>query len=115
MIRDMGGKVNIDLYTDSTTGKGMATRIGLGKVRHLDTGLLWIQHHVGRQDIRLKKVDGKANLADVGSKDITVEVLTSLMDRMNFKEAKGRHAKALKVADGVVDLPSTCVDEGGDG
>ncbi|CAK0797196.1 unnamed protein product [Prorocentrum cordatum] len=56
MIRDMGGQVSIDLHTDSTAGKGIASRVGLGKVRHLDTGLLWLQHHVNRRDLRIKKV-----------------------------------------------------------
>ena len=98
MIRDMGGQVSIDLHTDSTAGKGIASRVGLGKVRHLDTGLLWLQHHVNRRDLRIKKVHKDENLADIGTKAVSVTVQETLMKLMNFREATGRHPKALKVA-----------------
>ena len=98
MIRDMGGQVAIDLHTDSTAGKGIASRVGMGKIRHLDTGLLWLQHHVNRRDLRIKKVHKDKNLADIGTKAINVTVQETLMNLMNFKEAHGRHPKALKVA-----------------
>ncbi|CAK0871008.1 unnamed protein product [Prorocentrum cordatum] len=98
MIRDMGGQVSIDLHTDSTAGKGIASRVGLGKVRHLDTGLLWLQHHVNRRDLRIKKVHKDENLADIGTKAVSVTVQETLMKLMNFREATGRHPKALRVA-----------------
>ena len=98
MIRDMGGQVAIDLHTDSTAGKGIASRVGMGKIRHLDTGLLWLQHHVNRRDLRIKKVHKDKNLADIGTKAINVTVQETLMNLMNFKEGHGRHPKALKIA-----------------
>ena len=40
---------------------GEASRVALGKVRHLDTGLLWIQHHVIRRNLHIHKVAGSDN------------------------------------------------------
>ena len=57
MARDMGRKVSIRLHTDSTASKGIASRVGLGKIRHLDTGLLWVQHHVYKVAVPENKVD----------------------------------------------------------
>ena len=47
MLEDFGNEVKyVVLFTDSTAAKGMAGRSGLGKVRHLDCGLLWLQNLV---------------------------------------------------------------------
>ena len=37
MFGDLGVQVGIDLLTDASAAKGIAMRIGLGKVRHLET------------------------------------------------------------------------------
>ena len=51
MARDLGRKVSIRLYSDSTVSNGIASRVRLGKVRHLDTRPLCIQRHVNRQNL----------------------------------------------------------------
>ncbi|CAK0837788.1 unnamed protein product [Prorocentrum cordatum] len=96
MIRDSA--VSLDLHTDSTASKGIASGVGLGTVRRLDTGLLWLQHHVNRKDLRVKKVRKDENLANIGTKAVSVTVQETLMNLMGFKEVAGRHPKALKVA-----------------
>ncbi len=95
MARDFGDELTLDLRTDSSASKGMASRIGLGKVRHLDTALLWLQHHVNQKKIRLHKEPGSENLADVGTKDVPEVTMKKMMSLMGFKEASGRHPKAL--------------------
>ena len=40
---DLGISLSLRVRTDATAAMGMARRLGIGKVRHLDTGLLWIQ------------------------------------------------------------------------
>ena len=63
------------------------SRVGLGKIRHLDAGLLWIQHHVSRRNLQIDKAAGSENKA----KDVNAETITTLMKAMNFKESKERH------------------------
>ena len=43
MLRDLGIEAKIALYTDSTAGRGIIHRAGLGKLRRLETEYLWLQ------------------------------------------------------------------------
>ena len=63
--------------TDTTASKGVACKVGLGNIRHLDTGLLWILHNVYRKNIQVVKVMELENKADVGMKDVSADVLSS--------------------------------------
>ena len=41
MARDVGDERVVRIATDSSASKGIASRLGLGNIRHLDAGLLW--------------------------------------------------------------------------
>ena len=43
-------------------------RIGLGKVRHLETSQLWLQSKDASGDVSVHKIDGKDNVADALTK-----------------------------------------------
>ena len=90
-------RVSSRLHTDSSVSKGIASRVELGKIRHLDTGLLWVQHHVSRRNVQTHKVAGPENGADIGTKDLNAETLVKLMKAMNFEEMAGRHPRALEI------------------
>ena len=49
-------RVSSRLHTNSSVSKGIASRVELGKIRHLDTGLLWMQHHVSRRNVETRKL-----------------------------------------------------------
>ena len=52
---DLCGHVSIK--SDATAAIGMVHRLGMGKVRHVAVGDLWIQHHVrSREKSRLQNV-----------------------------------------------------------
>ena len=68
ILKDLGVESSVSVYTDSTAAKGMGSRTGLGKMRHLEVKMLWIQEAVGRGVITLRKVDGKLNPADILTK-----------------------------------------------
>ena len=48
LFKDLGVDVEVQINTDSSTGKSVASRRGAGKIRHLDTRDLWIQERVAR-------------------------------------------------------------------
>ena len=48
LLEDLGITLKIRVLTDATTGKAIASRRGLGKVRHIATHELWIQDKVMR-------------------------------------------------------------------
>ena len=43
IAKDLGETLELEVGTDSTAAEGICKRRGLGKVRHLDTNLLWVQ------------------------------------------------------------------------
>ena len=47
LAEDLGAEVSLELGAHSSAAKGVLGRLGLGKIRHLETGLLWIQHFLG--------------------------------------------------------------------
>ena len=67
ILMDMGvqsGSELISINTDASAAMGMASRKGLGKVRHIDVSQLWIQQKVAEGIIRLRKVPGTLNLSN---------------------------------------------------
>ena len=46
IAKDMGLDFSITLSTDSSAAKGIATRKGLEKVKHLETRTLWAQDKI---------------------------------------------------------------------
>ena len=55
----------IDVETDSTAAIGMCSRTGVGKTRHIQVRWLWIQDAIRDKVVRLRKVKGTDNEADM--------------------------------------------------
>jgi len=77
MLKDFGVEVAIRVNTDASAAKGMANRKGLGKVRHIEVNQLWIQDRVAKGDIEIRKVNGKENIADILTKHVNAEDISS--------------------------------------
>ena len=70
LARDLGLELEGTLHTDANAAIGIAAREGLGKVRHLNVQYLWIQDRVRGGDIKLSKVPGPENPADLLTKHL---------------------------------------------
>ena len=70
LAKDLGWEmgVKVKVKTDSTAAKAVATRRGLGKLRHIELKFLWVQEAVAKGRISIKKVSGVWNPADVLTK-----------------------------------------------
>jgi hypothetical protein len=68
MCRDLGVELNIVLHTDSSACKGICNRRGLGKIKHMDVQMLWLQSMVYAGAIVMRKVLGTENPADLMTK-----------------------------------------------
>ena len=75
--RDLGYEFNLRIWVDSTTAKAIVTRLGLGKVRHMDVKFLWAQEALRRKLFEMRKITGERNPADV---------LTKAMSMVEMKE-----------------------------
>merc|ERR1711873_117941 len=81
MLADLGINLTINLNTDSSAAKGIASRRGLGKVRHIELCELWLQDQVARGRIALPKVSGMDNFSDSLTKS---ESLDRIMQSMKM-------------------------------
>ena len=48
----------IEICTDASAAKGIATRVGLGKLRHVEVAQLWVQDKVRKGEIKMVKING---------------------------------------------------------
>lgn len=71
LIRDMGAGSRIRIFTDSTSGKSIASRRGLGRVRHIEVSNLWIQNAVQEGAVELVKWNNRFNSVDVLTKHLS--------------------------------------------
>ena len=91
LFKDLGLDVEVQINTDSSTGKSVASRRGAGKIRHLDTRDLWIQERVARGDILIEKVRGEDNVADGLTKHVEKWKMDQFMSECGFEKRSGRH------------------------
>ena len=68
MLKEIGMKAEITLSTDSSAAKSLGSRRGTGRIRHLETKWLWLQIEVAEGRIKLEKVAGDLNPADLLTK-----------------------------------------------
>ena len=66
IFRDLGLEASVEVCVDSSTSKSIASRIGVGKVRHIHTELLGIRFATAI--VKLTKIPGCRNPSDVLSK-----------------------------------------------
>ena len=76
MLRDFGVKMTGEVHGDASAALGIINRKGLGRTRHIDTGLLWIQQTAAEKRLSYLKVLGTDNPADLMTKHLGQEVLT---------------------------------------
>ena len=73
------------MYSDASAGRSLAFRKGLGKVRHIETKYLWIQDLVKDGRIKLLKIKGTDNPADIGTKHLSIADMESRLLEIGLK------------------------------
>ena len=91
IMRDFGVDLPITILTDASAAKGIASRRGLGKVRHIEVNQLWVQERVSAGDITIKKISTKDNLADALTRYVEAEILHRHIRGTNQAIVSGRH------------------------
>ena len=95
LAADFGVTVKGTVRSDSNAAIGITHRTGLGgRCRHIKVQYLWIQERVRSGDLRLKKVNGIENSADLMTKAVNGDTLAGHMKRMGFEVRRGRAQKA---------------------
>merc|ERR1711911_187427 len=99
LLGDLGCSVRVAVFTDSSAAKGMASRKGLGKVRHVEVNQLRVQQKVANGEIELRKVEGTQNLADALTKHVEHESILRHMLGTGQFVSEGRHEIMPNVAE----------------
>ena len=99
LLRDMGLDMPVCVWTDSSAALGIATRSGLGKLRHLEMHTLWVQEKVRTRAIAVQKVAGEVNPADLFTKHLPskekIHQLTALFG-CEYREGRAQSAPLLR-------------------
>ena len=77
-------EVECSLSLDNSSARALLMKTGLGRTRHIDCALLWIQQRVERREFEVKAVGTKWNLSDLSTKRHTVHRLNFLLHLMNI-------------------------------
>lgn len=92
---DLGLQLPVTAWTDSSAAIGIASRSGLGKLRHLETHTLWLQEKVRTGAIVVKKVRGEVNPADLFTKHLpSREKVHQLLMLFGCEYREGRPSSA---------------------
>ena len=97
VFMDLNIPIAVHVHTDAEAAKGIASRTGLGKTRHIAVHLLWVQEKVKHGDIALKKVLGSENPADLLTKHIDANKIQKYMKTINLYYREGLAASTPSV------------------
>ena len=84
------GMVSLRVLIDSSARKSIYQRTGLGKIRHIDVALLWLQDLVRKGRIRMGKIPEKENPADLLTKYLPEVKAAELSRSLGFFVEGGR-------------------------
>ena len=102
LAADLGGSLQVRVHADSSAAIGICNRTGVGRVRHLAVGQLWVQSKVRDKSIELYKVHGLSNPADLFTKHLAKEALDKCLGFINATYEQGRAILAPQVASDIV-------------
>ena len=75
---------------DASAALGIIGRTGLGKLRHIDTSYLWLQQESIKKKLKMNKVKGTENPADMNTKGLSGDEITKYIRMLNMGYQEGR-------------------------
>ena len=97
LAHDWGIELEGEIMVDSAAAIGVMERRGCGKMRHARVGMLWMQELVENEDLRVAKVPGTQNPADLMTKHLAFTVIEVHMGRLSQGWAEGRADSSLQL------------------
>ena len=84
----------MQLFADSSAAIGICRRTGIGRVRHLAVGQLWVQERLRQGQFALYKVCGTRNPADLLTKHLPAPGVAQHLVTLGLRPEAGRAASA---------------------
>ena len=66
-------EVDMEVRSDSSSGRQWCLRSGVGGLKHIDLRVLWLQRGVKRRMFKVKPIPTKLNIADLNTKKMSVQ------------------------------------------
>ena len=89
LLADWLVNVGITVASDSSAARGLASKRGLSKTRHIATRYLWLQERVRRREMKLVKVTTEKNRGDAFTKALMGPRLDALVKRLALRHHEG--------------------------
>ena len=86
------------IFVDSSAALGVVGRRGVGRVRHLKLGQLWVQEVAQRGELVYHKVGGDSNVADLMTKHLKSERVRNLTQQIGCSFRTGSARVRLQLA-----------------
>ena len=86
MMLDLDLVARIRVNVDAEAARSIASRQGIGKIRHLEVRYLWLQEWVKKGAVKMSKVWGKMNPADVLIKPLSHPEALKLLKLVNMHD-----------------------------
>ena len=90
MAKDMGWRLPGEIWGDANAVLGVINRDGLGKTRHIEIGLLWVQQVAAEQRLKFGKILGADNPADLFTKYLDERTKDHHTTNLGFQAIGGR-------------------------
>ena len=88
----------ICIRADASAAIGIANRVGIGKVRHIEVNQLWLQEKVYEGKMEIVKVRSEENMADALTKALDSKGIRSHVEGIGAEVRMGRHPLAPKLS-----------------
>ena len=85
LLGDFGETVNGRISSDASAAIGIVNRTVVGKLRHIRVQYLWLQERVREGEVKVLKIPGEDNPADIFTKNVPAEVLRKHLTDMCFE------------------------------
>lgn len=89
-----GASRQILLHADASAALALTENSGLGKARHVDTNVLWLQQKRLRDEPQFEKVKGSENPSDLQTKHFDWTMPDTYLGIVNFKRCEARAHRA---------------------
>ena len=94
LLTDLGYTPELEVHADSAAAIGICRRSGIGRVRHLAVGQLWVQERLRERAFRLFKVAGDLNPGDLFTKYLGRDVIEKHLTALGLQRRTGRPSGA---------------------
>ena len=95
LAEDWGLELEGQIWVDSSAAIGTIHRRGNGKLRHVRVGSLWVQERVEDGELKVNKVAGEENPADLCTKHLPARKIDIFMADLDFEYRDGRADNSL--------------------